>query len=87
MQYFVRGRARCGDLDKTPDFVATFYCDSCAAEHPWSKADAWIEATEFEPSTRTKTTGGVPPRPDSSRSGASSLRGARRAELGMPLAA
>jgi hypothetical protein len=74
-------------FDKTPDFVATFYCDSCAAEHPWSKADAWIEATEFEPSTRTKTTGGVPPRPDSSRSGASSLRGARRAELGMPLAA
>jgi hypothetical protein len=73
-------------FDRTPDFVATFICCACGSEHPWSKADAWIAAAEFE-STRTKTAAGGRPRPQPSRGGA--LSSARRvpAEWGMPLAA
>jgi hypothetical protein len=26
-------------FDRIPDFLATFRCSACAAEHPWSKAD------------------------------------------------
>jgi hypothetical protein len=74
-------------FDRTPDFVATFTCGACGAEHPWSKADAWIAAAEFEPSRRTKTAASIPPRAQPSRGGA--LSSARRvpAEWGMPLAA
>jgi hypothetical protein len=74
-------------FDRTPDFVATFTCGACAAEHPWSKADAWIAAAEFEPSRRTKTAASVPPPPRSSRGGARPLARRVPAEWGMPLAA
>jgi hypothetical protein len=76
-------------FDRIPDFLATFHCGACAAEeHPWSKADAWIAAAEFEPSTRTRTATGVPPRPQlSSRGGARPLARRVPAEWGMPLAA
>jgi hypothetical protein len=74
-------------FDKTPDLVATFTCGACGAEHPWSKADAWIEAVEFEPSTRTKTAAGGLPRLQSSRGGASPSARRAPAEWGMPLAA
>ena len=72
-------------FDRTPDFVATFTCGACGAEHPWSKADAWIAVAEFE-ATRTKSAASGRPRPQSSRGGASPS--ARHApEWGMPLAA
>lgn len=69
-------------FDRTPGFVATFRCGACAAEHPWSKADAWIGAVELTPSTRTETAAAAPPP-------ARSLRGGRRVaeKCGMPLAA
>jgi hypothetical protein len=73
-------------FDRTPDFVATFTCGACGAEHPWSKADAWIAAAEFEP-TRTKTAAGGRPRPQPSRGGASPSAQRAPAEWGMPLAA
>ena len=76
-------------FDKTPNFVATFYCGACAAEHP-RKTDAWIAAAEFEPSTRTRTAASVPPRPSrphSSRDGASSSTRRAPVEWGMPLPA
>ncbi len=41
-------------FDRTPDFVAAFYCTSCAIDHLWSKTDAWIEAADFKQSTRKK---------------------------------
>ncbi len=47
-------------FDRTPDFAATFHCAACAADHPWSKADAWIAAAEFT-STRTKPPPGASP--------------------------
>jgi hypothetical protein len=75
-------------FDRIPDFLATFRCSACAAEHPWSKADAWIAAAEFRQSTRTRTAAGVPPRPQlSSRGGARPLARRVPAEWGMPLAA
>ena len=72
-------------FDRTPDFVATFYCGSCAVDHPWSKADAWIGMAAFMPSTRTKAGARVPPRTQSLRRGTSARRAP--AEWGMPLAA
>ncbi len=74
-------------LDRTPDFSATFHCGACAADHPWSKADAWIAAAKFTPSTRTKPPAGASPPPRSSRGGARSLPRRVPAQLGMPLAA
>jgi hypothetical protein len=74
-------------FDRIPDFVASFHCGACAAEHLWSKTDAWIEAAEFRPSTRTRTAASVPPRPQSPRGGARSWRWRTLAEWGMPLAA
>jgi len=76
-------------FDRIPDFLATFRCSACAAEHPWSKANTWIAAAEFRQSTRTKTAASAPLRPQlSSRGGASSsARGRVPAEWGMPLAA
>jgi hypothetical protein len=74
-------------FDRIPDFLATFRCSACAAEHPWSKADAWIAAAEFRQSTRTRTAAGVPPRPHSSRGGASSSARRVPSDWGMPLAA
>jgi hypothetical protein len=73
-------------FDRTPDFVATFTCGACAAEHPWSKADAWIAAAEFDPA-RPKTAASVPPPPHPSRGGASSSARRVPADWGMPLAA
>lgn len=67
-------------FDRIPHFVASFHCGACAAEHLWSKTDAWIEAAEFRPSTRTRT-------PQSPRGGARSLALRTPAEWGMPLAA
>jgi hypothetical protein len=75
-------------FDRIPDFLATFHCGACAAEeHPWSKADAWIAAAEFEPSRRTKTAASIPPRAQPSRGGALSLARRVPADWGMPLAA
>jgi hypothetical protein len=75
-------------FDRTPDFVATFTCGACGAEHPWSKADAWIAAAEFRQSTRTKPAASAPLRPQlSSRAGARPLARRVPAEWGMPLAA
>ena len=76
-------------FDRTPDFVATFHCAACAADHPWSKADAWIAAAEFTPSARAKpdakTGASVPPRTPPLRAGTSARR--VPADWGMPLAA
>jgi hypothetical protein len=80
-------------FDRTPDFVAAFSCAACGVNHPWSKADAWIAAPGFTPSTRTKAgarTGAksgasVPPPTQSLRGGTSARR--PPAECGMPLAA
>jgi hypothetical protein len=41
-------------FDRTPDFVAAFYCASCAVNHLWSKTDAWIAAADFKRSTRKR---------------------------------
>ena len=44
-----------GDFDRTPDFVATVYCASCAADHlSVPKADAWIEAADFQAARRER---------------------------------
>jgi hypothetical protein len=75
-------------FDRIPDFLATFHCGACAAEHLWSKADAWIAAAEFRQSTRTKTAASAQLRPQlSSRGGGRPLARRVPAEWGMPLAA
>jgi hypothetical protein len=76
----------CVTFDRTPDFVATFYCESCAVDHPWSKTDAWIEATEFKQQARKKTAR-VPPRTESLRGGTWSFTRVVPAESRMPFAA
>ena len=80
-------------FNRTPDFVASFSCASCGVDHPWSKADAWIAAPEFTPSTRTKAgartgakAGASDPPPTQSLRGGKSARRAP-VECGMPLAA
>jgi hypothetical protein len=54
-------------FDRTPDFVAAFYCASCAIDHLWSKTDAWIEAADFKRSTRKKPGAGAPLRAEALR--------------------
>ena len=69
-------------FERTPDFVAAFHCAACGAEHPWSKADAWIAAAEFMPSTPTEAGASRSRSPRAATSGR-----CVPAECGMPLAA